>query len=49
MIKEMVDVGFEFADFSAMHYHAEDELTQEVGSPGVRGNTDRFTLKFRKP
>jgi len=49
MIKEMVDVGFEFVDFSDMHYHPEDDLTQEVGTPGVQGNTDRFTLKFRKP
>lgn len=49
VIKEMVDVGFEFVDFSDMHYHPEDDLTQEVGTPGVRGNTDRFTLKFRKP
>lgn len=49
MIKEIQDVGFEFIDFSDMHYHPEDDLTQEVGTPGVRGNTDRFTLIFRKP
>ncbi len=49
IIKEMIDVGFEFVDYSDMHYHPEDDLTQEVGTPGVRGNTDRFTLKFRKP
>ena len=49
IIKEMIDTGFEFVDFSDMHYHPEDDLTQEVGTPGVRGNTDRFTLKFRKP
>lgn len=49
VIKEMLDVGFEFVDFSDMHYHEEDDLTQEVGTEGVRGNTDRFTLKFRKP
>lgn len=49
VIKEMVDVGFEFVDFSPMHYHPEDDLSLEVGTPGVRGNTDRFVLKFRKP
>jgi predicted methyltransferase len=49
MVKEMLDVGFELVDYSDMHYHGEDDLTQEVGSPGVRGNTDRFTLSFRKP
>jgi predicted methyltransferase len=50
IIKEMLDVGFEFVDFSDMHYHPEeDDLSQEVGTAGVRGSTDRFTLKFRKP
>ena len=49
IIKEMIDVGFEFVDFSPMHYHPEDNLSQEVGTPGVRGNTDRFTMSFRKP
>ena len=49
VIKEMIDVGFEFVDFSPMHYHPEDDLSQEVGTPGVRGSTDRWTLKFRKP
>lgn len=49
IIKEMQDVGFEFVDFSDMHYHPEDDLTQEVGTPGVRGNTDRWVLTFRKP
>ena len=50
IIKEMLDVGFEFIDFSDMHYHPdEDDLTQEVGTSGVRGSTDRFTLKFQKP
>jgi predicted methyltransferase len=32
-----------------MHFHPEEDLSQEVGTPGVRGATDRFTLKFRKP
>lgn len=49
IVKEMLDVGFELVDYSDMHFHSEDDLTQEVGSPGVRGNTDRFTLSFRKP
>ncbi|MSR12720.1 MAG: methyltransferase [Gammaproteobacteria bacterium] len=49
VIKEMIDIGFDFVDFSDMHYHTEDDLTQEVGTPGVQGNTDRFVLKFRKP
>lgn len=49
IIKEMLDVGFELDAFSDMHYHTEDDLAQEVGTPGVRGNTDRFTLRFKKP
>ena len=49
VIKELLDLGFEFIDYSDMHYHAEDDLSLEVATPGVRGNTDRFTLKFRKP
>lgn len=49
VIKEMLDVGFDFVDFSDMHYHPEDDLTKEVGTPGVRGNTDRWVLKFQKP
>ena len=49
IIKELIDVGFEFVNFSDLHYHPEDDLSLEVGTPGVRGNTDRFTLKFRKP
>jgi predicted methyltransferase len=49
VIKELTGLGFEFEDYSPLHYHPEDDLAQEVGTPGIRGNTDRFTLKFRKP
>ena len=49
VIQELTALGFVFEDYSPLHYHPEDDLTQEVGAPGIRGNTDRFTLKFRKP
>ncbi|MEC8472633.1 MAG: methyltransferase [Pseudomonadota bacterium] len=49
VIKELTELGFKFEDYSQLHYHPEDDLAQEVGTPGIRGNTDRFTLKFRKP
>jgi predicted methyltransferase len=49
MIKELQDAGFEFVDFSDLHYRADDELRFEVGRRTVTGNTDRFTLLFRKP
>ena len=48
-IKEIEAAGFEFADYSDLHYRADDELVYEVGRKSVTGNTDRFTLLFRKP
>ena len=48
-IKEIQSAGFEFVDFSNLHYKADDELLYEVGRKSVTGNTDRFTLYFRKP
>ena len=48
-IKEVQAVGFEFVDFSDLHYRADDELRYEVGRKSVAGNTDRFTFLFRKP
>ena len=49
MIKEIEATGFEFVDFSDLHYRYDDELEYEVGRRSVSGNTDRFTLLFRKP
>ena len=48
-IKEIEAAGFEFVDYSALHYRPDDELRYEVGRRSVAGNTDRFTLLFRKP
>jgi predicted methyltransferase len=47
MIKEIEAVGF--VDYSDLHYRYDDELRYEVGRRSVTGNTDRFTLLFRKP
>ncbi len=49
VIKEMLDQGFEFVAFTDLHFRADDELRYEVGRKTVTGNTDRFTLLFRKP
>jgi predicted methyltransferase len=49
VIKEMLDIGFEFVGYSDLHFRADDELRYEVGRQSVRGNTDRFTMLFRKP
>ena len=48
-IKEILEAGFEFVDYSTLHYRPDDELRYEVGRKTVTGNTDRFTLRFRKP
>lgn len=48
-IKEIQEAGFEFVDYSDLHYRADDELRYEVGVKSVTGNTDRWTIKFRKP
>ncbi len=47
-IKEIQAAGFEFIDYSDLHYRADDELRYEVGRKTVTGNTDRFTLLFKK-
>jgi predicted methyltransferase len=49
IIKEVQAAGFVFVDYSKLHYRADDELRYEVGRKTVTGNTDRFTLLFRKP
>jgi len=48
-IREIEAAGFEFIDFSDLHFRPDDELRFEVGRKTVTGNTDRWTLKFRKP
>jgi predicted methyltransferase len=48
-IKEIQEAGFEFVDYSDLHYRADDELRYEVGVKSVSGNSDRWTIKFRKP
>ncbi len=47
-ILEIQSAGFELVDFSDLHYKADDELEYEVGRKSVTGNTDRWTLKFKK-
>ena len=49
VIKELLDLGFEFVAYSDLHFRADDELEYEVGRRSVTGNTDRFTMLFRKP
>ena len=49
VIREMLDQGFEFVDYSDLHFRADDELEYELHRRSVSGNTDRFTMLFRKP
>jgi predicted methyltransferase len=49
IIKEVQAAGFELLDYSDLHYRPDDELRYEVGRATVTGNTDRYTLLFRKP
>lgn len=48
-IHEIQQAGFELVDYSDLHYKEDDELRYEVGAKSVTGNTDRWTLKFKKP
>jgi predicted methyltransferase len=49
VIKEVQEAGFEFVDYSDLLRRPDDELRYEVGRASVRGNSDRFTLLFKKP
>ena len=44
-----VKAGFEIAGEGDMLRHPEDDHTKMVFAKGMRGNTDRFVLKLRKP
>ena len=48
-IKEVELAGFDFVDFSELLARPTDELKLEVGNPEVSGQTDRYTMLFRKP
>ena len=49
VILEVQSAGFVLEKSSDMFYRPDDELRYEVGRQTVRGNTDRFSLVFRKP
>ncbi|MGI9330824.1 MAG: class I SAM-dependent methyltransferase [Gammaproteobacteria bacterium] len=48
VIQEATAAGFTLVDYSRLHYKPDDELRFEVGRKSVRGNSDRFTLLFKK-
>lgn len=46
---DMAAAGFELVAESAVLHRSDDDHTINVFDPKVRGKTDRFMLKFRKP
>ena len=49
MILELESVGFEFDDYSALHSRPDDKLIYDSTHESINRDSDRFTLKFRKP
>jgi predicted methyltransferase len=47
--KEVLAAGFVFVGSSDLLRQADDPHTVKVFDPSVRGKTDQFILKFRKP
>jgi predicted methyltransferase len=47
--KEVTDAGFEFVGSSDILANSADPRTAIVFDPSIRGKTDQFILKFRKP
>jgi predicted methyltransferase len=47
--KEATAAGFEFVGSSDILANASDSRTAKVFDPAIRGKTDQFILKFRKP
>ena len=49
VIKEALDAGFVFDAYSDLHYRPDDDLRFDSQRDSLKGYSDRFTLKFRKP
>ena len=49
MILELESVGFELDDYSTLHSRPEDKLIYDSTHESINRDSDRFTLKFRKP
>jgi len=47
--RDFEQAGFEFDAQSSMLAHPDDDHTKEVFDPGIRGRTDQFLYRFRKP
>lgn len=47
--QEILHAGFEWVESSDLLRHPEEDRTINVFKPAIRGKTDRFVFKFRKP
>jgi len=47
--KELEAAGFKYVGESDVLHNANDPHTAKVFDPSIRGKTDQFILKFRKP
>jgi len=47
--KQVTAAGFEFVGESRLLANPEDDLSKKVFDPAVRGRTDQFIYKFRRP
>ncbi|HVS76197.1 MAG TPA: hypothetical protein VHE11_04635, partial [Steroidobacteraceae bacterium] len=47
--KEVMSAGFQFVGQSDVLRNPEDSHTKTVFDPSVRGRTDQFIFKFRRP
>jgi predicted methyltransferase len=46
---EVTAAGFVFVGESSVLANAADDHTKAVFDPAIRGHTDQFVLKFKKP
>jgi predicted methyltransferase len=49
VIADMESAGFKLVDESDILRNPDDDRSEGVFTPEIRGKTDRFVLKFRKP
>ena len=49
VIRDMTRAGFILVDQSDVLRRSDDDLSKSVFDPSLRGNTDRFVMKFQKP
>jgi predicted methyltransferase len=47
--RDFAKAGFELDGESSLLAHPGDDHTQQVFDPAVRGQTDQFLLRFRRP